>query len=258
MEPPSAQQRAVPPQQINALALPSAVFELITSEAIRAGDGPNLNQASKACRIACLRTISSLSLNIDDMSYSGFLTHDNVMALRGRGLPMSLTLWQRRTHIDMKSRYLVEGAIGQLGHCPAIRRVRIVAGDYPYVDLNVDTWLAAKMMPNFPNVEHLVVEGFDMLSKGLKRMLEDPLMRGLKTLNIQDRGRSDRVRHNGGGWLAAALQLRELRVFRLPLMRSLHDHPSNLRVLDITEMDLHGAAKLPLHSLTEGRKDVHQ
>ncbi|KAL6760424.1 hypothetical protein V8C86DRAFT_3132596 [Haematococcus lacustris] len=162
MEPPSAQQRAVPAQQINALALPSAVFELITSEAIRAGDGPNLNQASKACRIACLRTIGNLSLNIDDMSYSGFLTHDNVMALRGRGLPMTLTLWQRRTHIDMKSRYLVEGAIGQLGHCPAIRLVRIVAGDYPYVDLNVDTWLAAKMMPNFPNVEHLVVEGTKM------------------------------------------------------------------------------------------------
>ncbi|KAJ9529139.1 hypothetical protein QJQ45_007819 [Haematococcus lacustris] len=104
MEPPSAQQRAVPAQQINALALPSAVFELITSEAIRAGDGPNLNKASKACRIACLRTISNLSLNIDDMSYSGFLTHDNVMALRGRGLPMTLTLWQRRTHMDMKSR----------------------------------------------------------------------------------------------------------------------------------------------------------
>ncbi|KAL6745826.1 hypothetical protein V8C86DRAFT_3122494 [Haematococcus lacustris] len=244
------------PHESRLLSLPDDALTSIAGYLVRYRQGRKFSLVSRKCHEACLASCESLTLNINTKAINAHLSTRIQTALRRRTLPMALRLTQDKQRSAYKNRCMVEGVIAILGYCEAIRSVefryvnRQPAASYEH--LPVGAWLADRLLSNFPFCETLRFSGFVCDSAELANFLSDSLVvKHIKHLDIQNGGRHCMTFEGGIAWDGYALFLTTLHAFKLgPLPHSLREQPSNLKVVNVTEVQVKDVWKLP-QSITE-------
>ncbi|KAL6759209.1 hypothetical protein V8C86DRAFT_3092061 [Haematococcus lacustris] len=234
---------------------------------LRPGRGSESTPITEEFRETYLVTCDFLVLSIDSETIYSHLSPRLLAALRGRRrrLMLMLTLEQRLGPCMTRAR--VEGVLGFLGHCEAVRGVEIrlimdehTAEEPTYEHLPVGAWLAERLMSNFPNCRVLGFKPFLMLHSELLELLRHHLVVGrIKHLDIQTALLTGRERVHPFVWLDPALGLTSFYATYLgPLPVSLRDRPSNLVKLSVTEMYLTDGMVYQLPTLLPYTGDVYQ
>ncbi|KAL6754400.1 hypothetical protein V8C86DRAFT_2437697 [Haematococcus lacustris] len=122
------------------------------------GRGSESTPITEEFRETYLVTCDFLVLCIDSETIYSHLSPRLLAALRGRQRRMMLMLTLEQRLGPCMTRARVEGVLGFLGHCEAVRGVEIrlimdehTAEEPTYEHLPVGAWLAERLMSNFPN-----------------------------------------------------------------------------------------------------------